>query len=314
MLIFATRKYLKTPFKNEAELEQVVINNYEYLFGPDSFYLPKTKIRTADGLGTIPDVFAIDIGQRKWYIVEAELGHHDVWNHIAKQVSKQIVASQQTSTKRILEDAAVKLYSDVNSQTKEKFDNLNINSVDVRKIVSEILNQDPVIGIPIDFIPNDLSDWARQQKLKLKLWTLSKFVELGDPNNIIYEFPEEFKPTIDIEEEEKYKTLSGSLSKNNIEIFDLIAAGYIQPFDKLFMTYKPKNGSQNKYEAVIQDDGSLAVLGQVFTSPSYAALAGIKNAGSNRQTVNGWTAWKTINGELIADLRDKLLSTHLKAI
>lgn len=108
MLVFKDTKYIKSSFSSESELEKVVIDNYEYLFGPDSFYLPKTLIRTADGAGTIPDGFAIDIGERKWYVVEAELGHHDVWNHIAKQVSKQIVASLQLTTKQKLEDISAK--------------------------------------------------------------------------------------------------------------------------------------------------------------------------------------------------------------
>lgn len=61
MLIFNDTKFIKSPFDNEAELEIVIFKNYEYLFGPNSFYLPKAKIKTADGGGTIPDGFAIDI-------------------------------------------------------------------------------------------------------------------------------------------------------------------------------------------------------------------------------------------------------------
>ena len=196
MLIFNDKKFIKSPFDSEAELERVIINDYEYLFGPDSFYLPKTKIKTSDGAGTIPDGFAIDLGQRKWYIVEAELGHHDVWNHIAKQVSKQIVASLQLLTKRNLEDISVDLYNH-DDYLKEKFTNLSIASVDVRKVIRDILETDPIVGIPIDHIPNDLKDWARQQRHNVKLWIVSKFVEFNNKANIIYEFPEEFKPVID---------------------------------------------------------------------------------------------------------------------
>src|SRR5450432_2415598 len=110
MLIFKDKKFIKSPFDSEAELEKVIIDNYEYLFGPNSFYLPKAKIKTADGIGTIPDGFAIDIGQRKWYLVEAELIHHSVWNHIAPQVTKQLLASQQSITRRILIDLSVEQY------------------------------------------------------------------------------------------------------------------------------------------------------------------------------------------------------------
>jgi hypothetical protein len=61
MLVFGEKKFVKSPFDSEMELEKVIIKNYEYLFGPNSFYLPKAKINTADGAGTIPDGFAIDI-------------------------------------------------------------------------------------------------------------------------------------------------------------------------------------------------------------------------------------------------------------
>ena len=131
MLIFKDTKFIKSPFDNEAELETVIIQNYEYLFGPNSFYLPKAKIKTADGGGTIPDGFAIDIAQRKWFLVEAELMHHSVWNHIAPQITKQILASQQTITRRIIVDLAVEQYKNDQS-TKEKFDELNIAEINVR--------------------------------------------------------------------------------------------------------------------------------------------------------------------------------------
>ena len=308
MLIFNDKKFIKASFNSENELEQVVINNYEYLFGPDSFYLPKTIIRTGDGAGTIPDGFAIDINQRRWYIVEAELGHHDVWNHIAKQVSKQIVASLQLITKRNLEDISVNLYNR-DEYTKEKFTNLNITSVDVRKVIRDILETDPIIGIPIDYIPNDLKDWARQQRHNVKLWIVNKFVEFNDPTNIIYEFPEEFKPVLDTEEESEPPKANTEITRYDVEIIDLINARLLVPDDKLIMSYKPRNGDQQTYEALILTDGTLEVLGQTFSSPSYAALAGIHNSGSDRQTVNGWTSWKTSSGRTLADLREELLNT-----
>jgi hypothetical protein len=308
VLVFKETKFIKAPFDSEAELEQVVVDNYEYLFGPDSFYLPKTLIKTADGVGTIPDGFAIDIGQRKWYIVEAELGHHDVWNHIAKQVSKQIVASLQLTTKQKLEDISADMY-EKDDYTKEKFSNLGITSVNVRKIIRDILNEDPIIGIPIDSIPNDLKDWARQQRHKVKLWIVNKFVELNNVKNVVFEFPEEFKPALDTEEESEPPKPNTEIKQYDVELIDLISANLLNTSDKLFMSYKPRNGQPKKYEAIISADGSLEVLGQTFSSPSYAALAGIQDAGSDRKTVNGWTSWKAENGQTLADLREKLLNT-----
>lgn len=310
MLIFKDTKFIKSPFDNEAELEQVIVDNYEYLFGPDSFYLPKTMIKTGDGAGTIPDGFAIDLGAKQWYIVEAELGHHDVWRHIAQQVSKQIVASLQPSTKQKLEDISAQMYLD-DEYTKEKFSSLGIESVDVRKVIREILKGDPIIGIPIDIIPNDLKDWARQQRLKVKLWIVSKFVQLNNKENIIYEFPEEFQPALDTEEEDKPQKANAKYTRYDINIVDLIEADLISIGEVLTMTYKPKGGRTKQFHATVLEDGSLELLDQQFSSPSNAAVAGIQAAGSDRKTVNGWTSWKNSDNKTLADLREQLLNTTL---
>jgi len=307
MLIFKDTKFIKSPFDSEAELEQVIVDNYEYLFGPTSFYLPKAKIKTADGVGTIPDGFAIDIGQKKWYLVEAELMHHSVWNHIAPQVTKQILASQQQITKRTLVDLAVEQYQS-EPYTKEKFEDLNIAAINVRQVVGDILETDPIIGVPIDGITNDLRDWARTLKYKVKLWVVSKFVEFKNPTNIVFEFPEEFKPELDTEEESKPQKPNAKIAQYDVELSDLITGGLLAVGEIISMAYKPRNGQPKRYEAIILEDGSLEVLGQSFSSPSYAALAGIQDAGSDRKTVNGWTSWKNSKNKTLAELRDQLLN------
>ena len=308
MLIFKDTKFIKSPFDSEAELEQVIVDNYEYLFGPTSFYLPKAKIKTADGVGTIPDGFAIDIGQKKWYLVEAELMHHSVWNHIAPQVTKQILASQQTITKRTLVDLAVEQYQ-ADPYTKEKFEDLNIVAINVRQVVGDILETDPIIGVPIDGVTNDLRDWARTLKYKVKLWVVSKFVEFNKPTNIVFEFPEEFKPELDTEEESKPQKANTEIAQYDVELTDLVNSNLLTVGEKLTMVYKPRNGQQKRYEATVLEDGSLELLGQQFSSPSYAALAGIQDAGSDRKTVNGWTSWKNNKNKTLADLREQLLNT-----
>ncbi len=308
MLIFKDTKFIKSPFDSEAELEQVIVDNYEYLFGPTSFYLPKAKIKTADGVGTIPDGFAIDIGKKTWYLVEAELMHHSVWNHIAPQITKQLLASQQALTKRTLVDLAVSQYKS-DSYTKEKFDDLNIAEINVRQVVGDILDTEPIIGVPIDGITTDLKEWARTLKYKVKLWVVSKFVELNNPTNIVFEFPEEFKPALDTEEENKPQKANTEIAQYDIELSDLINAKLLTVAEKLFMSYKPRNGQLKKYEAIILEDGSLEVLGQTFSSPGYAALAGIQDAGSDRKTVNGWTSWKTSSNKTLAELRDAFLNS-----
>lgn len=156
MLIFQDRKFIRTPFDNEDEIERVVVDNYEFLFGPNSIYLPKTLIKTSDGSGVIPDGFAIDLGSRKWYLVEAELIHHSVWTYIAPQVSKQIIATQQTISKKRLEDLAVEQFQAVET-INEKFSDFAIKEIDIRKVLGEILEKEPTVGVPIDHLTNTFS-------------------------------------------------------------------------------------------------------------------------------------------------------------
>ena len=307
MLIFRDTKYIKTPFKNEDELEQVVVSNYEYIFGPTSIYLPKKLIKTGDGTGTIPDGFAIDLGAKKWYLVEAELLHHNVWNHIAPQVSKQVIASLQPISKKIIENLAVEQYQN-DAITKEKFSDQGIREINVRKILSEILDKEPSVGIPIDAISGDLKEWARTLRYSVKLWKITKYVEFNAPENIVYEFPEEFRPELDTEEDQKNNALDGEFSRYDANISELIEANLLEVGQKLIMEYKPRNGQKKKYEGIIEEDGSISVLGQTYSSPSYAALVGIQDAGSDRKTVNGWTSWKTAAGRTIADIREEYLS------
>ncbi len=165
MIIYNDEKFFNNTFNDENELEIVVKNNYEHLFGPSSIYLPKAKISTSSGTGTIPDGFAIDIENKKWYIVEAELGSHNVWNHIAPQATKQILASLQDGTKSKLIDIASNMYSN-DEEVKEKFNELKIKEIDVRKVLSSIFSLNPIIAIPIDYISNDLKDWAKHKDMK----------------------------------------------------------------------------------------------------------------------------------------------------
>ena len=215
MLIVKDKIFIKTPFANEQELEQVVVDNYEYIFGPTSIYLPRTLIKTGDGTGTIPDGFVIDLASKKWYLVEAELLHHNVWGHIAPQISKQVIASLQPLSKKTVEDLAVDQYQN-DATTKEKFAEQRIKEIDVRKVLGEILNKEPIIGLPIDAISGDLKEWARTLKYNVKLWTITKYVDFNDKNSIAYEFPEEFKPILDTEEEEEKDEKIGELTQRFI--------------------------------------------------------------------------------------------------
>ena len=46
MLIAKSTRFIQAPFDSEEELEQVIIDNYEYIFGPSAIYIPNASIET----------------------------------------------------------------------------------------------------------------------------------------------------------------------------------------------------------------------------------------------------------------------------
>ncbi len=305
MLIIEGRKFVYQSFNSEEELERVVVENSEYLFGPASIYFSKSLISTRDGAGTIPDGYVIHLANRVWYVVEAEISRHSVWSHIAPQVAKQIIAACNPVSKQSLVDiAADRVRNDAG--LLERFTDEGIHAIDIRRVLAEILAKEPIVAMPIDAVKDDLREWAATLRIPVKLWIVRKYVEFGKPENVMYEIPEEFGPVLDTAvQDEESRT---ELARYDVTIADLLDAKMLTVGQRLQMPYKPRNGSPRSYEATICEDGSIELLGKRFSSPSYAAVYGIQDAGSERKTVNGWTAWRTDDGEFLSVLRDKYLA------
>ena len=71
---------------NEADYEQVVMNNAGILF-PQWIAVPfKTNVVGDDGTIKQPDIALIDRSYRRWCVVEVELASHHFVNHVAPQV------------------------------------------------------------------------------------------------------------------------------------------------------------------------------------------------------------------------------------
>jgi hypothetical protein len=50
MLLLERRRFIQSPFTSESELESVLLENYEYIFGPDSVLLPKKLSKRSGGV------------------------------------------------------------------------------------------------------------------------------------------------------------------------------------------------------------------------------------------------------------------------
>lgn len=302
--------FVEANFENEQEIEDVVIKNADYFFGPSSIFIPKRTIQTNDGARTIPDGFAIDLASRTWYIVEVELNRHGVWQHIAPQVVKQITAGSMNETKRMLEDIVIDMYDDDNG-VKERFEREKIKVINIRKILGEIFNKLPIIGLPIDKISEDLKSWALGLRNEVKLWLVEKYVDFDNPENIQYKIPEECRPSLDTTaegDENRTSTTDKGHSHYGISINDLLDEKLLSANEVLVFNYKSRKKYKGKVEAIVTEKGNLDVLNRSFKSPSSAGLFAIHSTGdTGRLSVNGWAAWQNADGEFLSDLRDKCI-------
>jgi hypothetical protein len=309
MLIFEDKKLIEAKFTNEQEVEDLIVADSEHFFGPSSIFVSKKKIKTKDGFGILPDGFAVDLSSRIWYIVEAELSHHNVWTHIAPQVTKQLLAAGRPETRQLLTEILVEMVAE-DSKTKERFDDESIKEIDIRKVLGEIFEKAPIIGMPIDAVTNDLRDWAATLKNDVKLWIVRKYVQFGNPKIIAYDIPEEYRPVFDTTDRESQP--KSGIKTYDVSITDLMVEGFLSAGTELALSYRPRGGKQQIFTARLESDGSLNVLNQNFPSPSYAAIFCMQKAGSDRTTVNGWTIWKTSDGKFLSQLRADYLEKKEK--
>ena len=114
--------------------------------------------------------------------------------------------------------------------------------------------------------------------------------------------PDEVLPSIDTGDDSKpaTRTRSGGTGFRKV-----LQSGSLSVGQELWMEYGPRGKAKQRYSSIVREDG-LEVDGKVY-SPSYAAVACIQKAGSDRSTANGWIQWKTEDGILIDDLLQKIL-------
>ncbi len=302
MLINQTRQYVRTPFRDEAEIEGVVQQYAEQLFGSSIIYLSQARIQTGSGRGTVPDAIVIDVEAGEWYVVEAERSVHGTWEHIAPQVSRQLAAVLSPDTLAVVLRLALDAVS-TDGELKDVFRDIGVQDLAIHGHIERILRRPPTIAIPIDGIPRDLQDWIVTLRTNVKLWVIDKFVSTSDENDILYLIPDENRPTLSTTRHfgSDLATVQTASSQPLQELVDsrpdLIG-------QTLTMEYGPRGTHRRSFSDTLRRDG-VEIDGRLF-SLSYGALYCMKQAGSSRRTANGWTIWRAPSGETMSPIYEKL--------
>lgn len=302
MLVNDHEQYVRVPFENEREIEHVVQRYSEQLFGSSILYLPQAKIATLGGKGTVPDAIVIDLEAEEWYLVEAERAIHGTWEHIAPQVSKQLAALAFPDSRRTILQLALSLIQQDKSRV-QLFTELGIEELEIHGHLHQILEKPVTIAIPIDGIPKDLEDWIQTLRNRAKIWVIEKFVSLTDNRRVLYSLPEENLPTITTNTG-KSSGRPAVTTRTSQPYQDLLNSGLLTEGQELVMEYGPRGKPRQMFTAIVRKEG-LEVDGAV-KSPSYAAVYCMNKAGGQRRTANGWIRWRTLSGEFLDDLYQKL--------
>jgi hypothetical protein len=170
--------YERHRFNLERELEEVVFANHQFLFGRQSIFFDKRMMRTVHGVGTIPDGFVIDPRNEKWYVVEIELAHHHVYNHILSQIVRfQNALGPATRTRHDLKDFFDRQLQ--NDLTKKAVWVSATNDTDIYRRLSGIIDKKPELVIVIDNPNAELLDAVTQLSFKTKINVFKTYCREG---------------------------------------------------------------------------------------------------------------------------------------
>jgi len=175
-------------FDSEKELQDWVEENFKSFFGDVIFIPGNFFISTKKAKGAKPDGFILDLHNQSWTIIETELLHHGVWDHIAEQIIRFVVAAKSEKTKRKIRDNFFNAI-ETNGQIEQISEKLGTSShLLLRKIESIIENQTPEIAIFIDNVNDDLEEMASALNATVKIFRIRKYrtngsVEYLPPDN-----------------------------------------------------------------------------------------------------------------------------------
>lgn len=293
--------YLRVAFSNEAEIEDIILDNIGLLFGDYSLLLAKSKLKTIGGTGSIPDGVLINFESKEWYIIEVERGVHKTWEHIAPQVSKQLTAILNAESKaKILTQAIQSIGTD--KDFLDLLQEVGIKPLNIHGELQSIIDKPPILALPIDEIPDDLEEWASTLKIEFKIWTVEKYI--SSSNDVIYSIPEfnqaRGSSTGVSAASPDTQPRQGSLMRRVVD------GGFLKEGAIVHMDYGPKGKPKKHFQGHIRPDG--IELDDKVYSPSIAALRCIQTVSPSRTSANGWTKWKTADGTLIDDAYKKYLA------
>lgn len=150
MLLIDGVRYEEWVPQTEDELEQMVKEHAQDIFGEQSIYLDrKQKLKSLSGIGSIPDGYVIIFGDSPhWHIVEVELSSHPLYEHIVSQVSKFISGISNPNAQRAIVNAIdeeIRRDAFLTLRLREA-----IGSTEIYRFLADLISKQPTLTIIIE--------------------------------------------------------------------------------------------------------------------------------------------------------------------
>lgn len=303
-------KYEEWAPPSEGEFERMVEEHAKDIFGEESIYLEKHRLRTKSGIGSIPDGYVIIVGdQPQWHIVEVELSTHPLYEHIVPQISKFINGIKNPSTQRDVVDT---LYREIDSDDFLKLRlKKAMRTTETYKFLSDLISKPPVVTIIIEKrteqLHEALSALAHPQ---IKVVEFQTFTREGVGLDVHAHL---FKPLYKPRERLKAKLISGTeaeegkLKAKKVSFQELEKAGLAK--DGQILRFYHTRLFDNEQTQIVTSSNELGYKadGKLYSASELAKRLLIKHGFKHDEHgVAGPKYWKTEDGKLLDDLNEQI--------
>lgn len=303
MLLIDSVKYeLWTPLI-EDELEQMVMEHAQDIFGDNSIYFDKKqKLKSLAGVGSIPDGLVIVFGSvPQWHIVEVELSSHPLHDHIVAQVGRFISGISNPNIQRAIVNAMDKEIA------KDDFIKLRLRKViepaEIYRFLTDLISKQPILTIIIEKDTEELREalnTLRYPQIKVVEFQTFNRAGVGLPVHA-HLFEPLNKPVIQLPTIPKASptdTIRGLKRGKRVTVRDLLDSGYMRASQTIYGWYKGKRYDAN----ILPPTGEIELTynGSIYDSLSAAGKSIVGHA------IDGWIWWHTTRANGTECLLDEL--------
>jgi len=191
LLVDDVKYNLRTP-KDETQLEEMVKEHANQIFGKDSLYFDiKEKIESKAGIGSIPDGYALSLYEPRWYVVEVEVSWHSPYKHILPQISKFMSGIESRDTQNEISEL---LYKEILNNARIKTFVEKSITEEIHHFMTKLVSEQPTVIIIIEERTPELEEVCRKLKPEpeiVEFKTFAKGVGLGIHAHLVREPLEE---------------------------------------------------------------------------------------------------------------------------